>query len=202
MSAADRRRAAGACAARERSRPDRRPDHLAREAVVHPVRPGERAVRRRLGRSTHERNRSAGTDNEPEVEDVYSFHFPFARGWYDPATKTAATYFTGGVNFRFPAHGIDLDMKEPEIEINGASSRAIFRFDGRADTNPGNKRAVLVDLRTVAALRPWRDRARSATSVSRPRFRSAARKRVFAGFYLPGDTFGCISVSFSYPAGP
>ena len=63
-----------------------------------------------------------------------------------PARRIAAVYFTGGVNFKFQAHGIDLDTKDPEIEVNGASSRAIFRFDGRGETNPGNKRGVLVDL--------------------------------------------------------
>ena len=142
-----------------------------------------------------------GETNEPDVEDVYSFHFPFAHGWYDPATKTAATYFTGGVNFKFPAHGIDLDTKEPEIEINGASSRAIVRFDGRGDTNPGNKRGVMADLHT-AGVPP----VEGPGSVSYERIPATVplggTQAVFADFYLPGDTFGCISVSFSYPAGP
>ena len=50
------------------------------------------------------------------------------------------------MNFRYCGHGIDFDVKDPEIEINGAASRAIFRLDGRRNTPYGNKRGVLVDL--------------------------------------------------------
>jgi len=137
---------------------------------------------------------------EPGPALVYSFHFPFARGWYDAATGAAGVYFGGGVRFRYTAHGIDLDAKEPEIELTGASSRAIFRLDGRGDTNPGNKRAVMVDL-GVAAAPP----VQGPGSVSYERIPATipvgGSQSVFADFYAPGDTFGCISVSFTYPVG-
>jgi hypothetical protein len=132
---------------------------------------------------------------------VYSFHFPFTHGWYDAGTKTAGVYFGGGVRFSYTAHGIDLDAKEPEVELNGASSRAIFRLDGRGDTTPGNKRAVMVDL-NPAAVTP----VEAPGSVSFERIPATiplgGSQTVFADFYAPGDTFGCISVSFTYPAGP
>ncbi len=133
---------------------------------------------------------------------VYAFHYPFTAGWYDPASKTAGVYFGGGVRFRYTAHGIDLDAKEPEIEINGPSSRAIFRFDGRGDTNPGNKRAVMVNL-DLAAAPP----AEGPGTVSFERIpgtipASGGSQSVFADFYAPGDTFGCMSVSFTYGSGP
>jgi Htaa len=131
---------------------------------------------------------------------VYSFHFPYTHGWYDPATGTAGVYFGGGVRFRYTAHGIDLDAKEPEVELNGQSSRAIFRLDGRGETNPGNKRAVMVDL-DVGAAPP----VEGPGSVSYERIPATipvgGSQSVFADFYTPGDTFGCISVSFNYPAG-
>jgi hypothetical protein len=141
-----------------------------------------------------------GEPSEPPVLDVYSYHYLFAHGWYDPPSKTAAVYFTGGVNFQYPSHGIDLDAKDPEIEINGGSSRAIFRFDGRGDTNPGNRRGVLVDLDPSASPTPP---AEGTGSISWDRIpgeipRSGGSQSVFAGFYLPGERFGCVSMSLTY----
>ena len=142
-----------------------------------------------------------GDPSDPVVEPlVYSFHFPFAQGWFDPPTKTAGVYFGGAVNFSYHSHGIDLDTKDPEIEINGASSRAIFRFDGRRGTTPGNKRAVLVDLNTAAA-----PPVEGPNTVSYDRIPATipqgGSQSIFAGFYAPGDRFGCLSVSFTH-AGP
>lgn len=137
--------------------------------------------------------------SDPQL--VYAFHFSFSHGWYDPVSGTAGVYFGGGVRFQYTAHDIDLDAKEPEIEINGTSSRAIFRLDGRGGTNPGNKRAVMVDLNLAAA-----PPVPAPGSVSYERIPgtipiSGGSQSVFADFYAPGDTFGCISVSFTYPAG-
>jgi hypothetical protein len=139
-----------------------------------------------------------GDPSDPVVEPlVYSFRFPFANGWYHAPTGTAGVYFGGGVNFGYHGHGIDLDTKEPEIEINGSSSRAIFRFDGRRSTQPGNKRAVLVDLNTAAA--PPTVAPGSVTYVRIPAtIPQGGSQSVFAGFYSPGDSFGCISVSFTH----
>jgi hypothetical protein len=137
-----------------------------------------------------------GEASEPVHPDFYEYHFPFAHGWYHQPSGTAAVYFTGGVNFQFQAHGIDLDTKDPEIEVNGASSRAIFRFDGRGDTNPGNKRSVLVNLAPGAP-------SVSGQSVTWDRMPGTipdegGSQSVFAGFYLPGERFGCISLTLSY----
>jgi hypothetical protein len=144
-----------------------------------------------------------GTPECPAASDpqlVYAFHFPFSHGWYDPVSRTAGVYFGGGVRFQYSAHDIDLDAKEPEIEINGTSSRAIFRLDGRGGTSPGNKRAVMVDLNLAVA-----PPVETPGSVSYERIPgtiplSGGSQSVFADFYAPGDTFGCISVSFIYPA--
>jgi hypothetical protein len=137
-----------------------------------------------------------GEPSEPAHPDVYEYHFPFAHGWYHQPSGTAAVYFTGGVNFKFQAHGIDLDTKDPEIEVNGASSRAIFRFDGRGDTNPGNKRGVLVDLAPGTP-------SVSGQSVTWDRMpgtipEDGGSQSVFAGFYLPGERFGCVSLTLGY----
>ena len=80
---------------------------------------------------------------------TYTFHFPFASGWHDaganpadPADDTAAIGFSGAVRFLYSAHGIDLTTENPEIEIAGARSRAIFTVNDGKST----QRQVLVNL--------------------------------------------------------
>jgi Htaa protein len=137
-----------------------------------------------------------GEASEPPLPLVYSFHFPFASGWYEAASGSAAVYFGGGVNFKYSLHGIDLDTKEPEIEINGAQSRAIFRFDGRDGTAVANKRAVLVDLDVAAA--PPSIVGNTVTYTKIPgTIPQGGAESVFAGFYAPGERFGCVTVSFT-----
>jgi Htaa len=127
----------------------------------------------------------------------YAFSFMWANGWYHPPTGTAAVYFNGTVNFSFAAHGIDLDAKNPEIEINGASSRAIFRFDGRRSTRPGNKRAVLVNLDTAAAPSSPEPN-RIVYTRMRGTLPESGATNLFAGFYGAGEQFGCVSLDFTY----
>jgi hypothetical protein len=89
-------------------------------------------------------------------------------------------------------------VNDPEVELDGPASRAIFRMTGSGDTDGGNQRAVVETL----------DVSRSAASVGADR-RSFAYARipgavppgaassVFAGYYLPGDPFGWVSISFT-----
>jgi hypothetical protein len=116
---------------------------------------------------------------------VYSYTLPFAHGWRDPASGTAAVYSTGGVRFRYPGHGIDLTIRDLEIELTGAQARVIARFAGAASTDPGDKRAVLVDL------------APPVGDTSRGTIPSGGSQSVFGGFYAPGAGFGCVTVSYS-----
>jgi Htaa len=143
-----------------------------------------------------------GENVEPPVPLVYAFHFPFAHGWWDPAGKTAGVYFGGGVNFSYKAHGIDIDTKEPEIEMGGSSSRAIFRFDGRESTSVPNKRGVLVDLDTAAAPAVEGPGTVSWDRVPGSIPADGGSQSVFAGFYAPGERFGCISMSITYAGAP
>jgi hypothetical protein len=117
---------------------------------------------------------------------VYSYTLPLAHGWHDPASGSAALYTAGGVRFSFPSHGIDLTVRSLEIELTGATSRAIARFKGAGSTDPGDKRAVLIDLTAPASGSLWAGRIPSGGSQS-----------VFGGFYAPGDGFGCVEVSYS-----
>ncbi|WP_028062865.1 HtaA domain-containing protein [Solirubrobacter soli] len=142
------------------------------------------------------------TSDPPEVAGgsdaplVYSFHFPFAEGWCDPATGAARVAFTGTVAFKYADHEIDLRVNDPEVELDGPASRVIFRMTGSGDTNGGNQRAVVETL----------DVSKAAITAAAPSFAyeripgavpPGAATSVFAGYYLPGDPFGWVSISFT-----
>ncbi|HET6999403.1 MAG TPA: HtaA domain-containing protein [Solirubrobacterales bacterium] len=131
---------------------------------------------------------------------VYSYDYPFANGWYDPASRTAALYYGGGVRFSFPSHGIDVAARNPEIEINGGASRAIFRLRGAAQTPYPDKRAALLSLPTSAPEPLGPPNTFGFAAPLRGTLTSDGQA-VFAGFYPPpNDGFGCFSVSFSVAA--
>lgn len=135
-------------------------------------------------------DRPAGTN--PTL--VYSYDFPFANGWYDPVSGSAALYYLGSVRFSYPAHGIDLTTRNPEIEINGAASRAIFRL--RSSTYLDKRAAIL----SLAPSGPPSEGPGGSFSFSTPPRGSLTSdgQAVFAGFYAPPNNgFGCFSVSFS-----
>ena len=156
---------------------------------------------------------SSGAANDALLN--YQFQFPFKSGWYDPVSGTAALYFSGGVHFGYTQHTIDLNGGDPEIELNGASSRAIFRFNGSGGTAVADKREVLMNLATSAG--PF---ANACTADPGPAGLPAttanpdgttthtferiagvipdgSAQTVFAGFYLPGDRFGWMTISFT-----
>ncbi len=132
---------------------------------------------------------------------TYDFHFPFAKGWHDgganpanPADDTAAIYFGGAVRFLYSGHGIDLTTAEPEIEIAGGNSRAIFSVQEGAD--PG-KRQVLVNLdlsRAAAVSASGNTHVYERVPGAIP---SGTASSVFAGFYSPGTDFGCFTVRYT-----
>ncbi len=161
---------------RGRGRRCQRDDHLARPRVVrrlHQQRrwaPRPRTARRRTRPTTStSRSRAAGGTGD----------------------ATRAVYYTGRVNFRFPSHGIDMQAEDPEIELNGADSRAIFRMDG--------KREVLIKLHPDQAVsHTTSPDGKTITYEQIPgTVPEGTGDSVFAGFYLPGDEFGWVSVRFS-----
>jgi hypothetical protein len=129
---------------------------------------------------------------------VYSFlGFPFKSGWYHAATGTAAIYFRGGVGFRWSAHGIDFSAADPEIEINGEASRAIFTFNGTENTRYDDQRGVLVDLQPDPIQKPpGGEIVYSDVPGAVPADTGAS---VFAGFYPADAAFGTMSVTFTAP---
>jgi Htaa protein len=137
-------------------------------------------------------DRPAGTN--PTL--VYSYSFPFSNGWYDAASGAAALYYGGGIRFTYPSRGIDLATRNPEIEINGDDSRAIFRLLGAGETPYPDRRAPLLGLATAG---PPSEGSPSSFGFPAPLRGKLTGdgQNVFAGFYPPpNDGFGCVSVSF------
>jgi hypothetical protein len=131
----------------------------------------------------------------------YGFQLPFASGWHDdgadpadPADDSALVRFGGAVRFQYSGHGIDLTTAEPEIEIAGAKSRAIFSI---AESGKPAQRQVLInlDLSRAGAIKA------AGNSFTYERVPGAipagTASSTFAGFYAPGTDFGCATVSFS-----
>ena len=127
---------------------------------------------------------------------VYAYRFPFAEGWCDPATGAARVTFTGTVAFRYATHGIDLVVNDPEIELDGPNSRVIFRMTGSGDTAGGNQRQVVetLDVSKATATGGGTAFAYERIPGSVP---PGAASSVFAGYYLPGDPFGSVSISYT-----
>jgi hypothetical protein len=130
----------------------------------------------------------------------YRVDFVPRASWFDPVGGTAGIYGTGGVTFRWKSHGINLTAAEPEIEINGAASRAIFRFQGSESTPYPNQRASLVSLDLSGQPTITNGGKTFAYDLVRGTL-TADGVNVFAGFYTPpdNDEFGCVSVSFTTP---
>jgi hypothetical protein len=131
---------------------------------------------------------------------TYTVNFPAKESWYDPISGEAGIYGSGNVAFRYSAHAINLTASEPEVEINGASSRAIFRFSGSGGTPYPNQRVALETLDTSARPTVSPDGKALTYSLMRGRLTEDGEK-VFAGFYTaPSDNeFGCLSATFTLP---
>jgi hypothetical protein len=133
---------------------------------------------------------SAGATEGPRTGDpplVYDFRFPFTGGWCDPATGAAHITFGGTVRFRYSDHDIDLRASDPEVELDGPASRVIFRIDRRTvvETLDVSQATVRVDGKTFSY-----DRIPAAVPPG-------AADSVFSGYYLPGEPFGWVTVTFT-----
>jgi hypothetical protein len=138
-----------------------------------------------------------GTGTNSGVSLPYEIDFTPAESWFDPASGTASINGTGSVSFRFKAHGINLTGSDPEIQLTGSTSQAIFRFSGSEGTPYPDQRVALLSLPTP---QPTITGNTYTYSLLRATLTSNGEK-VFAGFY-PAPTnngFGCLSASFQVP---
>jgi hypothetical protein len=131
----------------------------------------------------------------------YGFRFPFSSGWFDPGANladpgddSALVDFTGAVRFRYSAHGIDLATADPEIEIAGAKSRAIFSI---SDNGAAAQRQVLINLDLSRATAISVNGATHTYERVPGAIPPGTASSTFAGFYAPGTEFGCVTVSFT-----
>jgi len=131
---------------------------------------------------------------------AYGAEFTPRASWYDPLSGSAGVYGQGSVAFKWAVHNIDLTASDPEIELTGASSRAIFRFSGSGGTPYPNQRASLLSLDTAGKPTVSNGGKTFTYSLTRGTL-TADGVNVFAGFYTPpdNDEFGCVSVEFTTP---
>lgn len=125
---------------------------------------------------------------------VYAFGFGLRPGsWYDPAGGSAGLLANGTVRFRYSDHGIDISVKDPEIELNGRSSRAIFAFSGGDCTQIAPVRGIMLDLTPGAPTMTGLTRDYGAI----PATITDAGVSMLSGFYLPGDAWGSFAVALT-----
>lgn len=141
--------------------------------------------------------------DRPSTSDAqlpYAIEFAPKASWYDPASGTAGIYGQGSVSFRWAAHSIDLTASDPEIEIAGADSRAIFRFSGSGGTAYPDQRASLVSLDPSGQPTVTNGGKTFTYSLMRGTL-TPDGVNVFAGFYTApdNDEFGCVSVELTVP---
>lgn len=130
----------------------------------------------------------------------YDFRFPFTGGWLDPGVSvdagddTALVDFGGAVRFLYSAHGIDISAADPEIELAGANSRAIFAI---SEAGGVAKRQVLINLDLSRAAGVSVSGATHTYERVPGAIPPGTASSTFAGFYTPGTEFGCVTVSFT-----
>ncbi|MEI2703065.1 MAG: HtaA domain-containing protein [Baekduia sp.] len=115
---------------------------------------------------------------------VYDYSYAYRDGWSDPASGQMRLLFTGRVTFKWAAHGIDLALTDPEIEISPSGSRAVFCMVNYANPGETLKRSTLVTLDTSGG-----------TAKMNGTVPAGAAEGTFAGYYFPGDPFGSIGLS-------
>lgn len=134
---------------------------------------------------------------------VYQFDFPFASGWFDAASDTATVGFGGTVTFYklIQPFELDLDTSDLEIELGGAAPRAIARLNGRGNNaDQQNRRAVVVDLEQ-SAVTPQVSSGPGGTTYTWTEIPGVvpdgSTAWPIAGYYLPGDEWGSMTVSLT-----
>jgi Htaa len=131
----------------------------------------------------------------------YEVDFAPAASWFDAASGEAAINGGGSVSFRYKGHTINLTGSEPEVQIDGASSQAVFRFSGSEGTPYPNQRVALLGLKTTGQPTITNEGRTYTYTLIRAAL-TADGEKVFAGFYpasQDNNGFGCISASFTLP---
>ena len=136
-----------------------------------------------------------------DVPLSYVFHYPFASGWSDEAAGKALAKGKGAVTFSFGDRDLKIAASDPEIVLDGKRSHASFILRGSAGEKLTGKRVVLMDLNPAkAASKTTSPDGKTITYERIPgTIPAGAETSVFAGFYVPGEEFGSISITLTRP---
>lgn len=121
---------------------------------------------------------------------VYSFQLQLKTpdSWYDPATRTAGLFTRGTVRFHYSGHGIDVRLKNPEIELNGGASRSIVTLAGAGCTEVPDMRGLMLDL-GAGGVEP------GGAPLSVPATLTADGAAMWSSMYAPGSEWGSFEIS-------
>lgn len=134
---------------------------------------------------------SLPTTNGDLISLPYTYSFPFASGWYDPVSGTASVSFTGGLRHLFPAHTIDLTVRNPRVVLNGAQSQIEATVSGQAGGTVPAATGTYVALNAAASPRTVEGNVVTVTNIPGA-VPTGAGAGVFQGFYPDGDPYGGI----------
>lgn len=112
----------------------------------------------------------------------YSYNFTFASGWFDEGSGTGVLRYSGALRFRYPAHGLNIRIANPIVEINGASSRVLV---DASDPYAG-RRTDLVSVPDLYAQGP--------SQKTFDGLLTAHAAGVLGGLYTPGSKWGCVEI--------
>ncbi|WP_210496061.1 HtaA domain-containing protein [Patulibacter sp. SYSU D01012] len=129
------------------------------------------------------------TSNGSVVAIPYTYAFPFASGWYDTATGRAQIQFAGGLRHRYMDHGIDLTVRNPLVELNGAASRIVATV-GNAATSAPAASTNYVSLDATKAAASLDGNVITITGI--PGTFPSDVSGTFSGFYAAGEPFGSV----------
>lgn len=129
--------------------------------------------------------------NGDPVAIPYTYSFPFTSGWYDPISGQAAVDFAGALRHKFPAHGIDMYVRNPSVLLNGATSSVAATVGGTAGSVLTEAQGTYVSLDASASPRTQSGNVVTITGIP-GRVPTGAGDGVFKGFYPDGDAYGSI----------
>lgn len=133
------------------------------------------------------------TPDRPHADTVvYRYRFTLDSGsWYDGAK--GVLYFRGTVRFRWEDHGLDITVANPEVQLDGAASRLVFRFTGSECSTLRNQRVELAKLAvgTPTGTPPAYDFGTVTATITDP------GAGAFSRMYRAGTEWGAIELAFT-----
>lgn len=121
----------------------------------------------------------------------YAFSLDPATSWYQDGR--GVLYFTGKVRFAWADHGIDITVQNPEVQLDGAGGRVVFRFSGSDCSVIRDKRVEFTTFApgTPSGVPPTYDFGNRTSTLT------DAGNSAFGSMYSPGTEWGSIDLSLT-----